>query len=400
MNKAELPILVGDGVTDDTAAIQARLDSGISCVYLPPPPKEYLISKSLKIGSNQELRLDRFTVIHLAPNSNCPLIENKGFLEGGNCRFAVTGGIWDYDNLHQVPNQMQIPEENRIKLNPPRKDRFEFRYEYVLGCAMRFHNVENITIKGLTIRNPATYGMKFCRMSYFLIDDITFDYTTWNPIPLNMDGVHLDGFCHHGKISNLRGTCYDDMVALNANDGGCSVEKGPITDIDIDGIYADYCHSAVRILSAPEPVRRVTIRNVHGNFYCYTVGLTHYFPGNPRGTFEDIVIEDIFAAKAEVPKETGGGAYRHPMEIIHTQGPIDVKNLIVQRVYRTEKTIPAATIGIAKDAVVDNLIFRDSRMVNELDCPIKAFNIRGKLDNLVCENNVFTGDWTDTVPCM
>ena len=60
---AALPPLAGDGVTDDTAAIQARLDSGTSCVYLPPPAKCYLISKTLKIGSDQELRLDRFSVV-------------------------------------------------------------------------------------------------------------------------------------------------------------------------------------------------------------------------------------------------------------------------------------------------------------------------------------------------
>ena len=64
-----LPPLVGDGVVDDTAAIQARLDSGMSCVYLPPPTKHYLISKTLKIGSNQELRLDRFSVVRLAPRA-------------------------------------------------------------------------------------------------------------------------------------------------------------------------------------------------------------------------------------------------------------------------------------------------------------------------------------------
>ena len=72
------PPLVGDGAADDTAAIQARLDSGKSCVYLPPPAKCYLISKTLKIGSNQELRLDRFSVVRLAPKSDCPMVENRG----------------------------------------------------------------------------------------------------------------------------------------------------------------------------------------------------------------------------------------------------------------------------------------------------------------------------------
>ena len=34
--------LVGDGVHDDTAAIQAMLDAGRSCVYLPPPQSKEL----------------------------------------------------------------------------------------------------------------------------------------------------------------------------------------------------------------------------------------------------------------------------------------------------------------------------------------------------------------------
>lgn len=64
--------LCGDGVHDDTAAIQARLDSGTNCVYLPPPVREYLISRPLRIGSDQELRLDRLTRIRLAPKSPKP----------------------------------------------------------------------------------------------------------------------------------------------------------------------------------------------------------------------------------------------------------------------------------------------------------------------------------------
>lgn len=73
---------VGDGVHDDTDAIQALLDSGRSLVYLPPPPKEYLISRTLKIGSRTELRLDRLTRIRLAPNSNCPMLQNRDYYYG------------------------------------------------------------------------------------------------------------------------------------------------------------------------------------------------------------------------------------------------------------------------------------------------------------------------------
>ena len=41
-------IAAGDGVVDDTVAIQARLDSGMGCVYLPPPAKHDLISEVRK----------------------------------------------------------------------------------------------------------------------------------------------------------------------------------------------------------------------------------------------------------------------------------------------------------------------------------------------------------------
>ena len=65
-----------------------------------------------------------------------------------------------------------------------------------------------------------------------------------------MDGVHLNGNCSFGKMTNLQGTCYDDLVALNAEEG----TVGPITNIDIDGIYAEDCHSAVRLLTVTQPV--------------------------------------------------------------------------------------------------------------------------------------------------
>ena len=68
--------LFGDGIHDDQPAIQEMLDSRASCIYLPPPEKCYIISKTLRIHSNQELRLDRYTRVCLADNSNCSMIEN------------------------------------------------------------------------------------------------------------------------------------------------------------------------------------------------------------------------------------------------------------------------------------------------------------------------------------
>ena len=382
------PPLVGDGVADDTAAIQARLDSGMSCVYLPPPAKCYLISKTLKIGSNQELRLDRFSVVRLAPKSDCPMVENRGYKDGTDKRVALTGGIWDMSNLDQSPN----PAQYRC-LNPPRPSPLPKHYEYgvFLGIAIRFANVEGITVRGLTVRNPTLYGMAFCKTSYFYIDDVSFDYTTWNPIRLNLDGVHFDGHCHHGKISNLRGTCYDDLVALNANDVQCAQEEGPISDVDIDGIYAEYCHSAVRLLSAGADLKRVTIRNVHGNFYTYAVGLTHYFPKNPRGHFDDIVISDVFASKVYSPEDIGVNS-RTNYPPIWVQGPLDVGSLTIRNLSRDEKNIAVASIRVDEPAKVKWLTVRDCKVVNRMDKPLPFLDIRGSVETATIENNMFIAD--------
>jgi hypothetical protein len=386
MDSTLLNALVGDGVADDTDAIQALLDTGSTCIYLPPPKVAYLISRTLKIGSNQELRLDRFSVVRLAPKSDCPMLENRAFRGGKDVRLAVTGGIWDADNTRQTGNFQQLPGGRAAA---PKS----FDPEFFIGMVMRFNNVEEMRVSGLTIRNPVSYGIEFGHAAYIVAEDIAFDYATWNPIPLNMDGVHFDGFCHHLRIANLRGTCFDDMVALNANDGICSPEEGPIHDVDIDGLYCEYCHSAVRMLSAGAPLGQVTVRNVHGHFYCYTVGLTHYFPQKPRGRFDDIVISDVFASKAIVPPECGGADYRAPMEIVQVQGPVDVGNLVVERLYRDEDKLPSSTIGIDEKATVENLAVRDCRMTNRLSEPIKFVDNRGRIDSIVTDNNRFYGNW-------
>ncbi len=386
MDSMLLNNLVGDGVADDTDAIQALLDTGSTCVSLPPPKVAYLISRTLKIGSNQELRLDRFSVVRLAPKSDCPMLENRAFRSGKDVRLAVTGGIWDADNTSQTGNFQQLPGGRAAA---PKS----FDPEFFIGMVMRFNNVEEMRVSGLTVRNPVSYGIEFGHAAYVVAEDIAFDYATWNPIPLNMDGVHFDGFCHRLRIANLRGTCFDDMVALNANDGICSPEEGPIHDVDIDGLYCEYCHSAVRMLSAGAPLGQVTVRNVHGHFYCYTVGLTHYFPQKPRGRFDDIVISDIFASKAIVPPECGGADYRAPMEVVQVQGPVDVGNLVVERLYRDEDKLPSSTIGIDAKATVENLAVRDCRMTNRLTEPIKFIDNRGRIDSIVTDNNRFYGNW-------
>ena len=386
----DFPALSGDGVADDTAAIQARLDSGMSCVYLPPPEKCYRISAPLKLHSEQELKLDRYTRILLAPNSDCVMLTNADF-KNGNTRLAVTGGIWDFDNTRQGPNfmlrHMANPPLPEIPVNTP------YNPDLYRGEVMYFENVSNMTVNGVTIRNPGTYAIQFCKLSYFVINDVEFDFTTWNPFKANMDGIHLDGFCHHGKISNVRGTCFDDMVALNANDGRCAAFQGEVSDIDIDGIYCEYCHSAVRLLSTGAELKRITIRNIHGNFYRYAVGLTHFFANRPtRGIFEDIVIADCFCGKAKQPTGESLPWELCPLPLIFCDERIDVGKLTVSNFCREENTDSTPSIIIQKDCRIRNLVIRDCHQHNGLNEPLVFLENNGRTDTMILENIQLEGN--------
>ena len=282
---------------DDTDMLQSLLDKGGD---ISLPDKEYRISRKLLFQSSTRLRFDDGARIVLMPHSDCMLAGNADPL-GGNHDISIEGGVWDMDNTRQAPNPMW-----RHFCKPP-LPRIECPKSYdpnfYRGVAIYFENVSNLVVKGITIRNPVTYALQLCKASHFTVEDITFDFTTENPIKGNMDGVHLDGGCHHGRIANIRGTCWDDMVAINANDVCCSACHGTITDIEIDGIEAEYSHSAVRLLSAPAPVERIRIRNVRGHFFKYGIGFTHYFPGKPSGTFRDVALENIHVGTAPQPPD-------------------------------------------------------------------------------------------------
>ena len=364
-----LPPLAGDGVRDDTAAIQARLDAGASCVYLPPPAKEYCISKSLELSSGQELRLDRYTKVRLLPGSNCPMVMNRD-REKGNVGIAVTGGRWEFDNVKQLGNVL-LPKDKR----PP-------SLGYPRGCIFFFDRVERLTVRGVTFANPVTFSCQLMRTSHFTVEDVNFDFTTWNPKPINMDGIHLDGGCHHGRIANLHGTCFDDMVALNANDAHDPCYEGPISDIDIDGLYATYTHRGVRILSTGEPIRNVTVRNVHIVTYRNLVALTHFFPGRKTsGDFDNIVIRDCSVSSAPQPEELGPKYRAWPMVWVETGSRVG--QLVIDNVCREERhSASDATIGIEPGARIGNLVIRNCRQVNGVRGDLVFLSQRGDVEQL------------------
>lgn len=374
------PAIFGDGVHDDTEGIQAALDSGKSVVYLPPPLKHYLISRTLRMHSEQMLRLDRFTLIRLAPKSDCLMVTNDDHAKG-NRHIALIGGIWDMDNSRQSPNPLVRPLPAGAA--PPK-----YEADRYLGFCMRFVNVQHFVLRDITFRDPVTFCTQFARLRYFTIDDITFDHHHANPEPgFNMDGIHLDGGCRFGRISNIKGRSNDDIIALNADDHETeSPCFGPIEDITIDGIYADDCHSAVRLLSCGSPVRRITISNVHGTYYQYAVGLTKFFLGRPNpGVFDDVTLRDLHCAKApRYPSYEKEKSRVYP--VIFVQQKVEVGRLSIEHFHRREEAWAVPGIEIEKGAKVNTLQINHYATNNQMPDPLGAIVNDGVIGTLISDD--------------
>ena len=363
--------IVGDGEQDDTAAVQALLDSRRSLVYLPAPPKHYLISKPLRIHSNQTFQLDRFTVIRLKDGSDCVMITNDDH-ERGNENIALVGGVWDMHNEGQSLAEYQKTRIWKGTYDPAR----------YLGVLMRFNRVKRLTLRGLTLKNPVTFSAQLGNLEEFTIEDIAFDH---NLKRTNMDGIHVHGNSRHGRITNLKGATNDDLVALNADDGGIfEMSRGAIEDVAVDGLWAKDGYTAVRLLSAGSPIRRIRLANIFGTYRYNAVSFTNHkvHPGT-ESTFEDISIQGLFCGKSTMgmktdPSEPGNSN----LSLIWIDAPAVVSGLTMSDIRRTETVWPAATMLVEPGATIKSLQLTQATVFNRTPGPLDLLVNRGTIERL------------------
>lgn len=278
------------------------------------------------------------------------------------------GGIWNCNNLEQKTNPISAKDNSGYS-----------------GIGMVFYNVENLRISSLTMKNPVTFSITLDTVYYFTVDNLYFDFNHGNPLPTNMDGIHLNGNCSFGKITNLKGACYDDLVALNAEEG----TNGPVRNIDIDGLYAEDCHSAVRLLTVTNPVENISIRNVYGTYYQYCIGLTKFYSGEHTGYYDGITLENICVSKAERYEIYNKGNSR-VYQPIFIERELHIKNLKISGLFRKEYNVPVDTILIDEKAVIESLVLENVSVENHTDTPNMPFmTVKGEIKNLYAKN-IFT----------
>ncbi len=382
-----LHTLYGDGIHDDFPAIQEMLDSGLSEVNLPAPAKYYCIGDTLRIHSYQTLVLPHFARIRLLPDSNCYMATNADQINGDIC-VGIHGGIWDYANTDQLPNPIQVPcDYTRYKKGRPKpgdetKSLIGILDESVYhGYIMNFYKVKNLELSDITFKDPVDFCATLDTVSYFTVKNIIFDFNLGNPSPKNMDGIHLNGNCHHGVIKNLKGACYDDLVALNSDEGS----NGDITDILIDGIFAENCHSAVRLLSVANRVANIHITNIFGTFYQYCIGVTRYYDNASGGYYDALTFDKIYASKAFRDKIfCDPDYYEFPIIFIDTK--TKVKRLTVSDLSRCEKIRAVPTFGLWEGAEVDQMILDNIVTENLVGGEMKLIDNQGVIRRLEMRN--------------
>ncbi len=370
--------LYGDGIHDDQPAIQQLLDSGCPLVELPAPEKCYLIGNTLKLHSCQELRLPRYCRIKLMDSADCVMLANAD-REAGDHDITVSGGIWDLNNKNQSSNPLLRHSWLPVTVDQPMP--FGLDTSIYWGWIMHFLRVKNLVIKDLTLKDPVTFACTLDTVSFFTVENIVFDFNHGHPYPVNMDGIHLNGNCHYGTIRNIKGATYDDLIALNSDEGSC----GPITHIDIDGLYAERCQTFIRLLTCRNAVEHITIRNVHGTCFMYGIGLTKWYDGPETGYYDGITMDNIHISRGEPvvhPDYPRMGMEAFAM--ISIESGTRVRSLSISNMHRHEKLHPAPTIEVQKDCVIENLALKNCSDVSALKFPFMKMN--GQIRTLYKEN--------------
>ena len=225
---------------DAAATVQRLLDEHRS-VRIPKLPFALTLDRPLVMDSGTSLFVDPETVIRMKPGCGGCMIRNRRLADGrlddidarnGDSDLWVEGGIWEGAARAPSPNDPDVTMREMSR--------------QILGV-MFFSGVRRVTVRRATIRRGEQYGILLAGCRHFHVDEVFFDGH-------QKDGVHVNGPSEYGLIENLRGSCGDDFVALNAWDWDSSaVSFGAIRHILVRNIRCD--HDEMRILPGVKAYR-------------------------------------------------------------------------------------------------------------------------------------------------
>ena len=202
----------------DSDMIQAAVDAAEStgeAVLIPRinPRTEkpgYEISKTVFLPSSCTVYLHNCT-LRLADGAVCSIFRNKNMLlpdslnEKNRQNGITINGIGEA--VLDGGKHNGIYEHNGIA----RKVMKPSPYPPSENCMMSFRNVENMTVRGITVRNHRYWGILFLYCSHCRISDINFESAGNVP---NQDGLDICRGCHDFIVENITGCTGDNLIAL------------------------------------------------------------------------------------------------------------------------------------------------------------------------------------------
>lgn len=293
MQFSDYPIY-GDGIHDDAGGLQALLDSGERELYIPQGC--YRIGRTLKIRSGTRLTASenaRFILDGSVPKRRGDFLISNADTENGNENITITGGVWDGNNQGPGNQKPDIFDQNGYS-----------------GTVMNFFRVKGLVLKNFVVANSVTYNLRMAAVEHFQIENISFVSDCPGQ---SQDGLHFGGGVRNGTVKNIRalskGQTNDDFIALNADDSLERVEnfglcRDAIENITFENLFAEDCHTMIRLLSVTAPIRNIQFRNIYCGYRCYAVnGDAARYCRTPlfreedmpqgAGQIEDVTIENM-----------------------------------------------------------------------------------------------------------
>lgn len=252
---------IGDGITDDTAAIQKAIDAGGIVRF----PAGIYLSGALYLQSNGGLQLDDNAVLKAHPDiTKWPIkpvcVERSPFQQKGKVdghliccidatNVTISGGIID-------GNGAAFLTDGYFKKAGDRD--FRIKGDNYPGQLIWFNECSNVRVIDTTIRESQFWSLMFHACNDVLVKGIKL-YTRVDI--MNADGIDID-CCNRVLVEDCFVDVGDDAIAIRAAHGGLKNPQ-PCENVVIKDciLRSDYAH-AIRIGVGSGIIKNCTFSNI------------------------------------------------------------------------------------------------------------------------------------------